>query len=717
MWQITVHASVMINRSVGLWDRQINATRMRKLLLFLSLLSGWLIAAAQVSEETWVSIGIGSWIDPFWTSDGKPCTGQVEIEQSIENPGDYRFKPFEDEDFIRVNAGDKDRVYISAYTFKGSNGIKVTVAQRCLESCNSTDNLYGTLEARQIRIPGDYFLNSKNGGTLCEKNRVFILRFPINFNPITYAEWSYIGKGQWQDPVLTLDGSHVFSDVSFEKSNNTIGIYRCTLQSWPIDKIKIHIVDSEKVFIEPYSYFADSGVIPTIVQKCKENHNVSDEQNSCYGQLRSGKNFLPSTSFLVSLDGNSHEISEVVDNPESCVISLPKGFMLPNQESGIYLGLISFNEGLREKPISILDDNSKLDFISFVNEMEMKDATYLYYAVEKSLDHLEKTIFPSDLKKAILITFTDGLDQGSSNIAGREDITPEEYANELHERINKTIVGGKIPLESYSIGLKGDSESPNFFDFNLLSFASNAANKIDIENIDGLQQSLFKISDELNEELSQSNLSFSRPSMYNTYKYRYTLDGARKNNGKTEIWFEGVYNSKEKSLEDVSYHGFTCTNGSTIKMTENGNRFQFTLYDCRDYNGNILAVDSEDIDEWFYVAMDEKWNPNTESKNNSKIQNDIIKSSAVVVFAMDASDSLGEDFPLVKSTAESFIRRLAGESGTVSILPVSNMKDDFEIDINDPELEIYTLQGIRVKEPTQGLHICRKGGMVKKVMF
>ncbi len=86
------------------------------------------------------------------------------------------------------------------------------------------------------------------------------------------------------------------------------------------------------------------------------------------------------------------------------------------------------------------------------------------------------------------------------------------------------------------------------------------------------------------------------------------------------------------------------------------------------------------------------------------------------MFALDCSTSLGDLFPLVKTTANSFINRLAGandDSGIEDII----VKNEETIDINDPEVEIYNLQGIRVAHPTHGIYICRKGNTVKKIVI
>lgn len=68
-----------------------------------------------------------------------------------------------------------------------------------------------------------------------------------------------------------------------------------------------------------------------------------------------------------------------------------------NTESGSYMGIIGFNDALYPKDISLLysenRDNSN-DFKAFVNSLEMKNGTALYYAVDNAIDKLKKQTCP-----------------------------------------------------------------------------------------------------------------------------------------------------------------------------------------------------------------------------------------------------------------------------------------------------------------------------------
>ena len=71
---------------------------------------------------------------------------------------------------------------------------------------------------------------------------------------------------------------------------------------------------------------------------------------------------------------------------------------------------------------------------------------------------------------------------------------------------------------------------------------------------------------------------------------------------------------------------------------------------------------------------------------------------------------------MVQSTANSFISRLAGDDGE-SGLEAITIEPAETLSVDDPKVEIYNLQGIRVSKPDHGIYILRKGTKVTKVII
>lgn len=216
--------------------------------------------------------------------------------------------------------------------------------------------------------------------------------------------------------------------------------------------------------------------------------------------------------------------------------------------------------------------------------------------------------------------------------------------------------------------------------------------------------------------IPQRVVTIKVPMMSHGDKYRFTLDFSRNSATNSNVWFEGEFDIDNTSLKNVTYHGFTSTSVATLSAKQEGIKLIFTLNDCRDLNGDILDVDQNGIDQWQYIPSRDVWNHNVENAKADDIDIQNIKSSVAIIFALDCSTSLGDLFPLVKSTANSFIDRLAGGSGGAGI---NDLVIDFNtsIDVSDPSVEIYNLQGIRVSNPKSGIYICRKGNMVKKIVM
>ena len=427
-----------------------------------------------------------------------------------------------------------------------------------------------------------------------------------------------------------------------------------------------------------------------------------------YGTLSNGKVTIPGDCFVYSVSGGS---PTTCSSSRKCEITFPEGFN-ELRGDGVFMGIIGFNDEIKTKPISLLNEDSKGEFMSFVDGLQMGNATLLYYAVDQAIGSMKAQGFPKNLSNAILLTFTDGLDQGSLAMKP-EYRTSKGYADYLSELIANTNIQG-LPLEAYAIGLKSDDVyDDEMFMYNLRSLASNDKNISSVSNIAEMQQKLTELFENLNKQTTQRVVTIKVPMMSHGDKYRFTLDHSSSATN-SSIWFEGVFNIDNMSLDNVTYHGFTSTSGVTLTSKQEGVKLTFTLNDCRDMNGGILDVDQNGIDQWQYIPSRGIWNHNVENAKAEDIDIQNIKSSVAIMFALDCSTSLGNLFPLVKSTANSFIDRLAGGKSETGITEVSIDTDDL-LDINDPDIEIYNLQGMRISNPTSGLYIIRKGKVTKKV--
>ncbi|MCH5307938.1 MAG: hypothetical protein J1E37_07605 [Prevotella sp.] len=435
-----------------------------------------------------------------------------------------------------------------------------------------------------------------------------------------------------------------------------------------------------------------------VTQRCTEN-GVNE---SYYGTMKDGVITIPGNYFRYNQEGSTSYTN--CSSNRQCVITLPEGYNEPIEGyNGIFMGIISFSDHLDNLPISILNKGTEPTFIDFVNNMEMANATLLYYAVDRAITTLAKPEYPSNLSNAMIITFTDGLDQGSLAMAP-EHLTSRNYAEYLSNRIASTKIQ-ELPLQAYTIGLKsGDVVDDDLFMLNLESLSSKPENAHSVTDISGVQEELMKIYEELNKQISQRVISIKVPMMSHGDTFRFTLDStvdASKVND-SQIWIEGVFDITDLSLNNVIYHGLTSSSGSKVTAERDGVYIIFTFNDCRDENGEIFEIEKDAIDQWTYISSNNTWQHNIENDKDGKINIEDISTSAAIMFVLDSSSSLGDLFPVLKETANSFISRLAGGGDTNGINSV--VVDNGNIAPNTP-VAYYNLQGVRVAQPTKGLYI------------
>lgn len=700
-----------------------------------------LLARAGFAEaETWTPVGQVDWTEGMLTGVGLGIsnnkTWKVAVERSDLRPGVYRLQPYashslpsdnahgmyHDNVYAVLHTENPDEIYFEHFSYRNyysSSGYKsyYNIFQRCPE--NGTDSRYygKFVSENTIEFPiGAFIVNSSNynpinlyptdGGISKCVHKIVFPEGVLGYKPEP-ENWVKIGQGHWQDPIWTNSNSEPLQGyVNMEKSTANPDKYRFRLTEDCY--VTVHAENPEKVYVEPYSNTNTNNQEITIYQKCPEN----GYQENNYGRLINGKVEMPGNYFIAVLPDNS-TVNGSADR--ICQIIFPDGFDNPlPEDNGVFMGVIGFNESLTTKPISILNQATKEDFTSFVNNLEMGNATLLYYAVDQAIDRMKAQSFPDNLSNAVLITFTDGLDQGSLAMKP-EHRTSRGYAAYLADKIAETKIQ-EHPLEAYAIGLKSnDVYDDELFMYNLQSLATSEDNISPVNNIAEMQQKLTSLFENLNRQTSQRVVQIKVPMMSHGDKYRFTLDHASDKAENSNVWFEGEFNIDNMSLENIVYHGMTSASGSAIKATQEGIKLLFTLNDCRTPEGDILDVDKDGIDQWQYIPSREIWNHNVENAKEGDIDIQNIKSSVAIMFALDCSTSLGDLFPMVKSTANSFIRRLAGDDAGSGIEDIT-VDPAERLSVDDPEVEVYNLQGVRVANPGRGIYILRKGRMTQKLV-
>lgn len=434
------------------------------------------------------------------------------------------------------------------------------------------------------------------------------------------------------------------------------------IQSFPVSNI-----DSIKV---GYAFNAPGNVSARLSNKSivVTWSTVSDAQS--YQLYRSGdnKNFvllagnLTTTTYTDKspLKGtNYYKVKAIGKGKESALSESTGTATLPGSgmESGLYLGVMGFNQNLNLKPISILNKETKSEYDTFINAMTTKNATVLCYAVDQSINTLQSTPLPDDIFKVAIVTFTDGIDRGSL-MWDKRFSTEEDFLTAIHKRITEETVVGK-EISAYSIGLRGnDITTPSdiaTFQSTLKQLASTDANAKEVTSMAEVNAKFQEIAEQLSTSNTFQTLMLRIPGTSDA-RIRFTFDNVS-SAAQSNVYIEGTFNRSTCSLTDVEYHGMSHTSGTTIQgVVEEVVYVKFQFDGLQTDNGKLINKD--EIKKWVLTGSN-SWQHDTEfNSDDGDIEVVVTKKSAVIMLVLDCSTSLGSQFSTLQSNAKSFVNTL-----------------------------------------------------------
>ena len=329
-------------------------------------------------------------------------------------------------------------------------------------------------------------------------------------------------------------------------------------------------------------------------------------------------------------------------------------------EAGLYLGIVGFNDQLYNLPLSLLNQNTKFGFEKFVDNLTMENGTILYHAVNSAVDNLSTAVIPDDLINVSVVTFTDGLDQGSYILSNYS--SGAEYLSAVNRRILNEKVGG-MNIAAYSIGVRGsDVQDLTTFRNNLEKLSSDPTHNVfEVSSMSQAAEHFSDIARHLYNQSTFYNVSLKLPAQEPGDVIRFTFDNVS-DASQSNCYIEGVYsranNGQTGVLNDVKYVGLSSSSGAIVSGTAQGIFDLFMFRNLLMPNGGQVSTDHANL--WKYVASTEQWQKNSEftPSNNTEVVEEF--RSALIVLVLDCSSSLNADFVNMKSAANSFIETLSG---------------------------------------------------------
>jgi len=350
--------------------------------------------------------------------------------------------------------------------------------------------------------------------------------------------------------------------------------------------------------------------------------------------------------------------------------------------TGLYVGVIGFNRNLYDKgDMSLLAPNTKSSFTSFVDGLSFMDGTttltgtVMYWGIDNALEKLATTTYPNNLTNVSIVTFTDGLDQGSPRKSNWKYFDPDEYREALASQIRQLQIQG-YNVDSYTIGLRGgDVPDVSYPDFraNLTELANSADDTkdvsdmaIEVSDMAALDAEFQQIARNLTEVTQLQSLSVKFPIIGLETKMRFTFDDVS-DAADSQCYIEGTLNGMTYTMSDISYVGLTCDSGTSLEGVYDGDiMVEFTFENVKMADGSKVSLDH--LSEYYWRRT--YWQVNSEFNNADDVQVGVSHTSAAIMLALDCSSSLGvilegsgdteTMFVKMKSAVKRFIETLAG---------------------------------------------------------
>lgn len=331
-------------------------------------------------------------------------------------------------------------------------------------------------------------------------------------------------------------------------------------------------------------------------------------------------------------------------------------------KQGLYIGIIGFNQDVQSQKLTLLNNNSKQEMKDFINGLTMDNGTILYHAVNTALDKIDAITPPEDLINVSIITFTDGLDQGSYKLNDHYS-NGEDYLIGVSNRIRNGSVGDNhVPISAYSIGVKGaDVNNEATFTQSLEKLSSDPRNNVYlVDNMVQVGQIFSNIAQELYHQSTTWDVTLKTPAPEPGTRIRFTFDNVN-NAEDSQKYIEGVFSSENNIdiFTNIVYMGLQDC-GTVIYPDSEGIFSVFTFTNLLTEDG--AQVYTTNTKQWMWDESIENWTNNSEftPSGNTNVQEEF--KSALVMLVLDCSSSLGTDFQNVKSAACQFIETLNGNT-------------------------------------------------------
>ncbi|MDR0706714.1 MAG: fibronectin type III domain-containing protein [Treponema sp.] len=378
--------------------------------------------------------------------------------------------------------------------------------------------------------------------------------------------------------------------------------------------------------------------------------------------------------YKVSVMAGERESSQSPNYISATTISVESDTRL----EGVYIGIISFAGTANDLGLVRLNATGRNTLLNQLNAnytIAAQSGTALFYSVHQALSSLKskEDQYPANLELVNVITFTDGLDNGSTGMSAANPIEEQtfdsdsEYTTYLSGQIASRAIAGK-PITAYSVGVRGeDVSNTTKFESDLEKIAS--ANKSQtLDNFNALQTTFQSIADSLQiTRVTSTAFTMKTTLLGSGAKVRMTFDvtGANPADAASSAkYIEGIItrtgtgSSMTYTFNTITYAGGLGSElgAGPITGVINGSEVNFTFTGVEGYTP---AVDESKAQQWIMTPDTTAWQRNSEYSVTGATTTETESLSTIIYLVLDSSTSLTtEQIGQIRSAAAAFINSL-----------------------------------------------------------
>ncbi|MDR1867604.1 MAG: hypothetical protein LBQ77_05005 [Treponema sp.] len=346
------------------------------------------------------------------------------------------------------------------------------------------------------------------------------------------------------------------------------------------------------------------------------------------------------------------------------------------EQKGLYIGVIAFADDAIDltqgQPIYLGGDGKGYDELNNILDTKYvpatKQGTALYYAVHKALANLssiDQYLTPDTVNSVNIVTFTDGLDNNSTNIIlpvledsyNGQATSSGDYSRYITGQLQTGRQIAEHQVVAFSVGERGkDVEDTTAFRTALTGLASKP-DYAAYEEGAAISAQFDVIADQLITLNTDRVLTIRTPAYPVGTRIRITF-GDVVDGGTASRYLDGIigYEDGSYKLTIIRYQGITTSvpTNSSVTGKADGSAIIYQLSNGEGFE----QVDT--VKQWYEISSG-VFQGNSEADLAAKTNEGITEKTSIIYLVLDNSTSLNEDgVNKVRQQAKKFVDQLYG---------------------------------------------------------